>query len=513
MSPIIWIIIIVVVAAICLLIGYILRKNIGEKAIGSAEQKAKNLILDAENRSETIKKEITLEAKEEAHRMRTDVEREVRERRAEIQRSERRLIQKEESVDRKLENIEKREESITRHENEILEKKRELEGFVARQIEELEKISGLTADEAKALLLDEIEKDVRHDASLMIKDIESKAKEEADKKAKEIITGAIQRCAADHVAESTVSVVALPNDEMKGRIIGREGRNIRAIETLTGVDLIIDDTPEAVIVSGFDPVRREIARIALEKLIVDGRIHPARIEEMVEKAEKEVNAIIKEEGEQATFEVGIDNLHPELVKLLGRLKYRTSYGQNVLKHSVEVAHLAGLMAGELGLDVKLAKRAGLLHDIGKALDHEYEGTHVDIGIQVLKKYKESEAVINGMAAHHGDYEPKSMEAVLIAAADALSAARPGARRETLDAYIKRLEKLEEIANTTKGVDKSFAIQAGREIRIIAKPEEMNDEGIVLLARDISKKIESELEYPGQIKVNVVRETRAIDYAK
>ena len=495
------------------MIGYILRKNIGEKAIGSAEQKAKNLILDAENRSETIKKEITLEAKEEAHRMRTDVEREVRQRRAEIQRSERRLIQKEESVDRKLENIEKREESITRHENEILEKKRELEGFVARQIEELEKISGLTADEAKALLLDEIEKDVRHDASLMIKDIESKAKEEADKKAKEIITGAIQRCAADHVAESTVSVVALPNDEMKGRIIGREGRNIRAIETLTGVDLIIDDTPEAVIVSGFDPVRREIARIALEKLIVDGRIHPARIEEMVEKAEKEVNAIIKEEGEKSTFEVGIHNLHPELVKLLGRLKYRTSYGQNVLKHSVEVAHLAGLMAGELGLDVKLAKRAGLLHDIGKALDHEYEGTHVDIGIQVLKKYKESEAVINGMAAHHGDYEPKSMEAVLIAAADALSAARPGARRETLDAYIKRLEKLEEIANTTKGVDKSFAIQAGREIRIIAKPEEMNDEGIVLLARDISKKIESELEYPGQIKVNVVRETRAIDYAK
>ena len=347
----------------------------------------------------------------------------------------------------------------------------------------------------------------------MIKDIESKAKDEADRKAKEIITGAIQRCAADHVAESTVSVVALPNDEMKGRIIGREGRNIRAIETLTGVDLIIDDTPEAVIISGFDPVRREIARVALEKLIIDGRIHPARIEEMVEKATKEVNGIIKSEGEQATFEVGIHNLHPELVRLLGRLKYRTSYGQNVLKHSVEVAHLSGLMAGELGLDVKLAKRAGLLHDIGKALDHEYEGTHVDIGIQVLKKYKESEAVINGMAAHHGDYEPKSMEAVLIAAADALSAARPGARRETLDAYIKRLEKLEEIANTTPGVDKSFAIQAGREIRIIAKPDEVNDDGIAMLARDISKKIESELEYPGQIKVNVVRETRAIDYAK
>ncbi len=513
MSPIAVVAIAAATLVVGLLIGYIYRKNVGEKTIGSAEQKAKNLILDAETKSETIKKEITLEAKEEAHRMRSEAEREVRERRNEIQRSERRLIQKEESVDRKLENIEKREEGISRTEKEIAEKKKELDRFLEKQIEELEKISGLTADEAKAILLDEIEKDVRHDASIMIKDIESKAKDEADRKAKEIITGAIQRCAADHVAESTVSVVALPNDEMKGRIIGREGRNIRAIETLTGVDLIIDDTPEAVIISGFDPVRREIARVALEKLIMDGRIHPARIEEMVEKATKEVNGIIKSEGEQATFEVGIHNLHPELVRLLGRLKYRTSYGQNVLKHSVEVAHLSGLMAGELGLDVKLAKRAGLLHDIGKALDHEYEGTHVDIGIQVLKKYKESEAVINGMAAHHGDYEPKSMEAVLIAAADALSAARPGARRETLDAYIKRLEKLEEIANTTPGVDKSFAIQAGREIRIIAKPDEVNDDGIAMLARDISKKIESELEYPGQIKVNVVRETRAIDYAK
>ena len=499
--------------AVGALIGNIYRKNVGEKAIGSAEQKAKNLILDAENKSETMKKEAILEAKEEAHRLRSDAEREARERRAEIQRSERRLIQKEESIDRKLENIERKEESITQKEQAIVNKQKDLDKVISKQLEELERISGYTIEEAKAILLSSIEKEVRHDASVMIKDIESKAKEEADKKAKYIITNAIQRCAADHVAESTVSVVALPNDEMKGRIIGREGRNIRAIETLTGVDLIIDDTPEAVILSGFDPVRREIARIALEKLIVDGRIHPARIEEMVEKAEREVNATIKEEGEQAAFEVGIHNLHPELIKLLGRLKYRTSYGQNVLKHSVEVAHLAGLMAGELGLDIKLAKRAGLLHDIGKALDHEVEGTHVDIGIDVLKKYKESDAVINGMAAHHGDYEPKSMEAVLIAAADALSAARPGARRETLDAYIKRLEKLEEIANTTPGVEKSFAIQAGREIRIIAKPEDVNDEEIVFLAREISKKIESELEYPGQIKVNVVRETRAIDYSK
>ena len=496
-----------------LLVGYIFRKNVGEKAIGSAEQKAKNIILDAENKSETIKKEITIEAKEEAHRMRSEVEREIRERRAEIQRSEKRLIQKEEAIDRKTENLEKKEDSITKKEQTLIEKQQELDGFITRQIEELERISGYSVEEAKGILLSNVEKEIRYEASVMIKDIESKAKEEADKKAKEIITGAIQRCAADHVAESTVSVVPLPNDEMKGRIIGREGRNIRAIETLTGIDLIIDDTPEAVILSGFDPVRREIARLSLEKLIVDGRIHPARIEEMVEKAEKEVNNIIKEEGEQATFEVGIHNLHPELIKLLGRLKYRTSYGQNVLKHSVEVAHLAGLMAGELGLDIKTAKRAGLLHDIGKAIDHEVEGTHVDIGIDLLRKYKESETIINGMAAHHGDYEAKSIEAVLIAAADALSAARPGARRETLETYIKRLQKLEEIANTTPGVERSFAIQAGREIRIIARPEEMNDEEIVFLAREISKKIESELEYPGQIKVNVIRETRAIEYAK
>lgn len=499
--------------AIGLLIGYIFRKTVGEKAIGSAEQKAKNLLLDAENKSESIKKEITLEAKEEAHRLRGEVEREARERRAEITKSERRLIQKEESLDKKIENLEKKEEGLGRKEQKLLDKEAELDGFIAKQIEELERISGYTVDEAKKLLLSNVEKEVRTEASLLIKEIEGKAKEEGEKKAKEIITGAIQRCAADHVAESTVSVVPLPNDDMKGRIIGREGRNIRAIETMTGVDLIIDDTPEAVILSGFDPVRREIAKVALQKLILDGRIHPARIEEMVEKAEKEVNNIIKEEGEQATFEVGIHNLHPELIKLLGRLKYRTSYGQNVLKHSVEVAHLAGLMAGELGLDIKLAKRAGLLHDIGKAMDHEVEGTHVDIGMDVLKKYKETEAVINAMAAHHGDYEATSMEAVLIGAADALSAARPGARRETLETYIKRLQALEAIANTTPGVEKSFAIQAGREIRILAKPEEMNDDAIVFLAREISKKIESELEYPGQIKVNVIRETRAIEYAK
>lgn len=499
--------------AIGLLVGYILRKNIAEKTIGSAETKARNLVLDAENKAETIKKEMTLEAKEEIHRMRSEAERDVRERRGELQRQEKRLNQKEDYIDKKVENIERKEESITNKENNLIEKGKELDKVIEREMAELEKISGYSVDEAKEILLANTEKEIRHEASVMIKDIEAKAKEEADKKAKEIITGAIQRCAADHVAESTVSVVPLPNDEMKGRIIGREGRNIRAIETLTGIDLIIDDTPEAVILSGFDPVRREVARITLSKLIVDGRIHPARIEETVEKAQKEVNAIIKDAGEQATFEVGIHNLHPELVKMLGRLKYRTSYGQNVLKHSIEVAHLAGLMAGELGLDTRLAKRAGLLHDIGKAVDHEKEGTHVDLGMELLKKYKESQAVIDGMAAHHGDYETKTMEAVLVAAADALSAARPGARRETLETYIQRLEKLEDIANTTPGVDKSFAIQAGREIRVIAKPDEVNDEEIVFLAREISKKIESELEYPGQIKVNVLRETRATDYAK
>lgn len=507
--------IIVAVASLLvgILLGYNLRKSSAEKTIGSAETQAKNMILDAENRAESIRKETLADARQEAHSIKAEAERDIRERREEVKKQEKRLIQKEESMDRKLESIEKKEESISRKLQSISDKEKEAEAVVAKQVAELERISGCTAEQAKQLLLDEIEKDVRHDASVMIKDIEAKAKEEADKRAKEIITGAIQRCAADHVAETTVSSVALPSDEMKGRIIGREGRNIRAIEQATGVDLIIDDTPEAVILSGFDPVRREIARIALEKLIVDGRIHPARIEEMVEKATKEVNTIIKDDGEAATFEVGIHNLHPELVKLLGRLRYRTSYGQNVLKHSLEVAHLAGLMAGELGMDVKLAQRAGLLHDIGKALDHEIQGTHVDIGIDVLRKYKENEAVIDAMAAHHGDYEPKSAEAVLVAAADALSAARPGARRETLDTYIKRLQKLEEIANTTPGVDKSFAIQAGREIRIIARPDEVSDDAMALLAREISQKIESELEYPGQIKVNVIRETRAIDYAR
>ncbi len=507
----------VIVALICLLVGilagYIVRKNVSERTIGSAEQTAKNLILDAEKEAKTIKKEISIEAKEEAQKLRSDVDREIKDRRNEMTRLERRLMQREESLDKKLENIEKKEDQIAKKELKVSEKEQELDKFLEKQIEELEKISGMSKEDAKAMLLSSLEKEIRYEASVMIKDIEQKAKEEGEKKAREIITTSIQRCAADHVAESTVSVVPLPNEEMKGRIIGREGRNIRAIETATGIDLIIDDTPEAVILSGFDPVRREIARVALEKLIHDGRIHPARIEEMVEKAEKEVNQIIKEAGEQATFDVGVHNLHPELVKLLGRLKYRTSYGQNVLNHSIEVAHLAGLMASELGLDVKVAKRAGLLHDIGKAVDHEVEGTHVDIGIDLLKRYKEHQNIIDGMASHHGDYEPKSLEAVLVTAADALSAARPGARRETLETYIKRLEKLEEIANSTEGVEKSYAIQAGREIRIIAKPDKVSDEELVFLAREISKKVEAELEYPGQIKVNVVRETRAIEYAK
>lgn len=493
--------------------GVIIRKNVGEKAIGSAEQHAKNIVLDAQHKAETIKKEYKLEAQEEALKLKNDIEKEIKERRHELSKSENRLIQKEETIDKKLEQIERKEQSITDKEEDLNKKRKEVEAIIEKQLSELERISGYSQEEAKKLLLDSVEDDIKIEASMMIKEVEAKAREEADKKAKDIIVNAIQRCAADHVTESTVSVVSLPNEEMKGRIIGREGRNIRAIETATGVELIIDDTPEAVILSGFDPVRREIAKIALEKLIVDGRIHPARIEEMVNKAEREVRGVIKEAGEQATFDLGIHNLHPELIKLVGRLKYRTSYGQNALKHSQEVAYLAGLMAGELGLDVNLAKRAGLLHDIGKALDHEKEGTHIEIGIEVLKKYKETQGVIEAMRSHHGDYEPTSMEAVIIAAADALSAARPGARRETLETYIKRLEALENIANSTNGVEKSYAIQAGREIRIVAKPDKVKDDELPYLARQIAKKIESELNYPGQIKVNILRETRAVDFAK
>ncbi|MEG0772333.1 ribonuclease Y [Clostridium sp.] len=489
------------------------RKNISQANIVKSEEEAKRIIDESKKEAESKKKEAILEAKEEVHRLRTDSEKELRERRNEIQRLERRIIQREESLDKKSAVLEKKEENLNKKQQEVEILESSIQDLYTKQREELERLSGLTSEEAKQVLLDEVRKEIKHETAIMIKDLESKAKEEADKKAREIITYAIQRCAADHVAESTVHVVSLPNDEMKGRIIGREGRNIRALETLTGVDLIIDDTPEAVILSGFDPIRREVARIALEKLIVDGRIHPARIEEMVEKAKKDVENDIREEGEQATFETGIHGLHGEIIRLLGRLKYRTSYGQNVLKHSIEVSYLAGLMASELGIDPTLAKRAGLLHDIGKAIDHEVEGPHALIGAEIAKKYHESPIVVNAIAAHHGDVEMQSLEAILVQAADAISAARPGARRETLEAYIKRLEKLEEIANSYEGVEKSYAIQAGREIRIMIKPEEINDAGAVEVARDIVKKIESELEYPGQIKVNVIRETRSIEYAK
>lgn len=499
--------------AVGIIAGYFVRKNIYESKIGQANSEADRIIKQAEDDSKRIYKEKLLEAQEEIHKLRTESERENKERRSDLQKFERRVIQKEEILDKKLQNLEQKETSLGDKLKNVAKKEEEIEAIKTQQLEKLESISGITSDKAKEIILTNAERDVRREMSIMIKEIESQAKEEAEKKSREIIGYAIQKCAADHVAETTVTVVNLPNDEMKGRIIGREGRNIRTLETLTGIDLIIDDTPEAVILSGFDPIRREVARIALEKLIADGRIHPARIEEMVDKARKEVENIIKEYGEQAAFETGVHGLHPELVKLLGRLNYRTSYGQNVLKHSIEVAHIAGIMAAEIGADIRLAKRAGLLHDIGKAVDHEMEGTHVEIGMDLLKRYKESKEVIHAMSTHHGDYEPQTIEAVLVTAADAISAARPGARRETLEAYIRRLEKLEEIANSYEGVDKSFAIQAGREIRIMVKPENVSDEDIHLLARDMTKRIEDELEYPGQIKVSIIRETRAIEYAK
>ncbi len=489
------------------------RKIIAEAKITNAEELAKKLIADAEKEAETLKKEQLLEAKEEVHRLRNEFEKEARERRNEQQRIERRLIQKEESLDRKIEAIEKKEELLNRRDEDIKRHQEYIHELYEKQKKELERMSGFTSEEAKEILFNDIRKEIEKEAAVMVKEIEAQAKDEADKKAREIITCAIQKCAADHVTDTTVSVVQLPNDEMKGRIIGREGRNIRTLETLTGIDLIIDDTPEAVILSGFDPIRREIARIALEKLIADGRIHPARIEEMVEKAKKEVDIKIREHGEQATFETGVHGVHPEMIKYLGRLNYRTSYGQNVLKHSIEVAQLAASMADELGADAKVARRAGLLHDIGKAVDHEMEGNHVQIGVSIARKYRESQEVIHAIWAHHNDIEPTTVEAVLVQAADAISAARPGARRETLEAYIKRLEQLEEIASSFNGVDKSYAIQAGREIRIMVKPEDVSDTDIVFIAKNISKRIEEELDYPGQIKINVIRETRAIEYAK
>lgn len=509
-------IIIGVALVVCLAAIFVIiytRKNISLANVAKSEENAKQIIQDAEKEAESRRKEAILEAKEEVHRLRADFDKESRDRRNEVQRLERRVLQKEESLDKKTLAIEKKEDMLNKKQQEIEDLQTSVDELHASVREELQRVAALSAEEAKQILLSEVKREIKHESAIMIKEAEAKAKEEADKKSREIITYAIQRCAADHVAESTVHVVALPNDEMKGRIIGREGRNIRALETLTGVDLIIDDTPEAVILSAFDPIRREVAKIALEKLIVDGRIHPARIEEMVDKAKKEVENDIREEGEQATFETGIHGLHVEIIRLLGRLKYRTSYGQNVLKHSIEVSYLAGLMASELGLDPTLAKRCGLLHDIGKAVDHEVEGPHALIGAEIAKKCHESPVVVNAIAAHHGDVEYQSLEAVLIQAADAISAARPGARRETLEAYIKRLEKLEEIANSYECVEKSYAIQAGREIRIMIKPEDVDDAGAVEVARDIVKRIEDELEYPGQIKVNVIRETRAVEYAK
>lgn len=510
-------IVLIVVAVAAAVLSHFLTvsnlKNNAESKIGNAEAKAREIIDDAVKTAETKKKESLLEIKEESIRNKNELEKETKERRSELQRYEKRVLSKEEALDKKSEAIERREAGFTAKEEELKQREAKVEELSQQRVQELERISGLTSEQAKEYLLKTVEEDVKHDTAKMIKELEAQAKEEADKKAKEYVVTAIQRCAADHVAETTISVVQLPSDEMKGRIIGREGRNIRTLETLTGVELIIDDTPEAVVLSGFDPIRREVARIALEKLIVDGRIHPARIEEMVEKAQKEVDTMIREEGESAALEVGVHGIHPELLKLLGRMKFRTSYGQNALKHSVEVAQLSGLLAGEIGLDARLAKRAGLLHDIGKSIDHDVEGSHIQIGVDLCRKYKESATVINAVEAHHGDVEPETLIACVVQAADTISAARPGARRETLETYTNRLKQLEDITNRFKGVDKSFAIQAGREIRVMVVPEQVSDADMVLLARDIAKQIEFELEYPGQIKVNVIRESRVTDYAK
>ena len=509
----IWAAIAVAVAVLFFFIGVIYRKKVAEREISSAEDEARRIINEAIKGGENKKREMLVEAKEEIHKNRTEYEREVRERRADLQKQERRLQQKEESLDKKTDAFERKEEELRKRQASVLATQEEVSLIKKSQLEMLEKISGLTQDEAKHQILSSLENECRHDAALKIKEIEAETKENADRMAREVISIAIQRCAADHAAETTVSVVPLPNDEMKGRIIGREGRNIRTLESITGVDLIIDDTPEAITVSSFDPVRREVARLALEKLIADGRIHPTRIEDLVKKARKEVDRVIKQEGERAAFETGVNNLHPELIKLLGRQKYRTSYGQNVLNHSIEVAHIAGLLASELGVDIPLAKRAGLLHDLGKSVDHEMEGSHVQLGVELARKYNESPDVIHAIEAHHNDVEPRTVIACLVQAADAISAARPGARRENVENYIRRLEKLEELTGTYPGVEKSYAIQAGREVRIMVKPEEVSEDNMILLARDLAKKIENELEYPGQIKLNVIRETKAVEYAK